>query len=113
MQMPTHDCSPSSHPCGITRISAYYSRVQQVLCVEPLQRLAPIDEAREQKYHYNGEYAGRENQYRATAEKPDYCGAETHYYDATTTLPGENTETRREKLKGGAQEGHRHRSRRK
>ena len=42
-----------------------------------------IDNARELKYHYHGEYTQRENKYRATA---DCRGVETHHYDAMKLL---------------------------
>ena len=45
-----------------------------------------IDKARELKHHYHGGYAGRENQYRATA---DCSGVEMHHYNVMSTLSGE------------------------
>ena len=45
-----------------------------------------IDKARELKHHYHRGYAGRENQYRATA---DCSGVEMHHYNVMSTLSGE------------------------
>ena len=45
-----------------------------------------IDKARVPKHHYHRGYAGRENQYRATA---DCSRVEMHHYNAMSTLSGE------------------------
>ena len=63
-----------------------------------------IDKARELKYHYHGEYAWRENQYRATA---DCRGVEMHHYNVMKLLieapkpKGRNFKAERKKSKKG------------